>query len=54
MVVSKMVFKDGDTLKRLDNGKIQLQSEAGEVFYKEIEIKKLNSVPKQYKAYFNK
>ncbi len=53
MAVSKMVFKDGETLKRLDEGKIQLQSEAGEVFYKEIEIKELNSVPKQFKAYFN-
>jgi hypothetical protein len=34
-------------------GKIQLQSEGSEVFYKDIQIKKLNAMPKQYSAYFN-
>jgi hypothetical protein len=35
----------------LTKGKIQLQSEGGEVFYKDIQIKNLNAVPAQYAAY---
>jgi hypothetical protein len=54
MAISNLVYKDGDTLKPLIKGKIQLQSEAGEVFYKEIEVRKLNCLPKEYAVYFNK
>jgi hypothetical protein len=52
MALSKMVYKDGDTLTPLVKGRIQLQSEASEVFYKEIEIRKINNVPAEYKSYF--
>ena len=52
MAISKLVYKDGESVKPLVKGKIQLQSEAAEVFYKEIEIKKLNRVPAEYAAYF--
>lgn len=54
MAISKLVFKDGNTVKPLVKGKIQLQSEAAEVFYKDVEIKKLNRVPKEYETYFKK
>ena len=43
--------KDGKTLP-LDKGKIQLQSEAAEVFYKDIEIRELKSLPNEYAKYF--
>jgi len=36
----------------MEKGKIQLQSEAAEVFYKEIIIKKLNTLPKIYEQYY--
>jgi len=36
----------------MQKGKIQLQSEAAEVFYKDIHIKNLNSLPEIYKHYF--
>jgi len=36
----------------LTHGKIQLQSEAAEVFYKSIMIKPLAALPAQYAAYF--
>ncbi|MDN3641455.1 DUF1080 domain-containing protein [Lutimonas halocynthiae] len=36
----------------MQKGKIQLQSEAAEVFYKEITIKKLNILPKIYEQYY--
>ncbi|MDR1526693.1 MAG: DUF1080 domain-containing protein [Dysgonamonadaceae bacterium] len=36
----------------LIQGKIQLQSEAAEVFYKDIEIKQLDKMPEQYERFF--
>ena len=37
----------------MNKGKIQLQSEAAEVFYKNINIKKLEALPKQYQQYYD-
>jgi hypothetical protein len=37
----------------LTHGKIQLQSEAAEVFYKDILIKPLAAMPAEYAKYFN-
>lgn len=37
----------------LTSGKIQLQSEAAEVFFRNIEINTLTSLPKQYAGPFN-
>ena len=37
----------------LVKGKIQLQSEGSEVFYKDIQIQKLDVMPAQYSAYYN-
>lgn len=45
-------IKDGETLP-LDKGKIQIQSEAAEVFYKEIEIRELDEMPENFARYFN-
>ena len=45
------VYKDGKN-RPLTKGKIQLQSEASEVFYKEIEIKKIVSLPDAYAQYY--
>jgi len=36
----------------LTKGKIQIQSEAAEVYYKDIQLKELNELPKQYAQYF--
>jgi hypothetical protein len=53
MVLQNSRFlKDGKYLP-LTHGKIQLQSEAGEVFYKQIMIKNLSSLPSTYSKYFN-
>ena len=48
---SRYVEQDG-TRVPLTKGKIQLQSEASEVFFKDIKIKKLESMPDRYAAYF--
>jgi hypothetical protein len=45
--------ENGQTLP-LTKGKLQLQSEAAEVFYKEVKIKNLPELPKKYAAYFAK
>ncbi len=39
--------------KPLVKGKIQIQSEAAEVYYKDIMIKKIDAIPAEYQKYFN-
>lgn len=43
--------KDGQKVP-LTKGKIQVQSEAAETFYKDIQIKQLDAMPKAYEAYY--
>lgn len=43
--------KDGQKVP-LTKGKIQVQSEAAETFYKNIQIKQLDAMPKAYEAYY--
>ncbi len=45
-------IKDGETLP-LDKGKIQIQSEAAEVYYKDIEIRELETMPETFAQYYN-
>lgn len=42
----------GDTLVPLKGGKLQIQSEAAEVFYKDIMIRPIEAMPAQYERYF--
>lgn len=44
--------KDGNKIP-LEKGKIQLQSEAAEVFYKDIEIRELESLPAEYIQFYD-
>lgn len=45
-------FENGNALP-LIKGKIQIQSEAAEVYYKEIKIRELDTFPAEYGKYFN-
>lgn len=45
-------FEDGKAIP-LNKGKIQLQSEAAEVYYKDIRIRNLESISPEYSKYFN-
>ncbi len=47
---SKLVKSDG-TKSSLTKGVIQLQSEGAEVFYRNMEIRKISEVPEEYKSY---
>ncbi len=45
-------MEDGQTIP-LTKGKIQIQSEAAEVYYKDIAIRNIDSLPEAYGSYFN-
>jgi hypothetical protein len=48
MRLFKSSLLKGEKLTKLTKGKIQLQSEGAEVFYRNIEIRKLTEIPKQF------
>ncbi len=52
LAVSNSAFVANGQRQPLTHGKIQLQSEAAEVFYKSIMIKPLDAMPAQYATYF--
>ncbi len=51
MALSNSSYLDG-ILKPLTKGRIQLQSEAAEVFFKDIRIKPITKLPSEYVGYF--
>lgn len=48
MVLENSVQYDGDNASLLKKGKIQLQSEAAEVYYKNIKIKSIDKLPRSF------
>jgi hypothetical protein len=52
MVLQNSRYFDGEKFQPLVEGKIQLQSEAGEVFYKDIKIKPINKMPAEFEKLF--
>lgn len=52
MALSNNRYKAGNAIKPLTKGKIQLQSEAAEVYYKDIKIKSITGIPSEYASYF--
>lgn len=53
MVLQKSRYSQPDGVEvPLESGKIQLQSESAEVYYRDIRIKELKSMPKEYQALF--
>jgi len=52
MALSNNRYKVGNEVKSLTKGKIQLQSEAAEVYYKDIKIKQISGIPAEYASYF--
>ena len=42
----------GTRLVPMTGGKLQIQSEAAEVFYRDIEIRSIPAMPKEYEKYF--
>jgi hypothetical protein len=52
MVLANSRYWNGTAFVPLTKGKIQLQSEAAEVYYKDIQMKKLVELPVEYALYF--
>lgn len=52
MALSNSRYMLGNEAKPLVSGKIQIQSEAAEVYYKDIMIKEISSMPAEYGGYF--
>jgi hypothetical protein len=50
--LSNLSYQDGKESKPLTKGKLQLQSEAGEVYFKDIQIKSIDKMPEEYAAFF--
>jgi hypothetical protein len=52
MALAHSRYKDGTTSVPLRAGKLQIQSESAEVFYKDMEIRPISAMPAEYAAYF--
>ncbi|WP_222861312.1 3-keto-disaccharide hydrolase [Seonamhaeicola marinus] len=52
MVLKNSRYLKDNQILPLTKGKIQLQSEGAEVFFKDIKIKKLHRLPKSYEIYY--
>lgn len=52
MILKNSRYNDNGTPVPLTKGKIQLQSEAAEVFFKDIQIKYIKDLPEEYKGLF--
>jgi hypothetical protein len=52
MVLQNSRYMENGTAKPLTKGKIQLQSEAAEVYYKDVKIKSLTALSREYAAYY--
>ncbi len=53
MVLKNARYKDGDRWVPMTGGKLQIQSEAAEVFYRRIQVRDLPAMPAQYSRYFD-
>ncbi|MDR6967754.1 hypothetical protein J2X31_001766 [Flavobacterium arsenatis] len=54
MVLQNSRYIENGTSHPLSKGKIQLQSEGAEAFFKHVKIRKLSELPQEYKKYFGK
>jgi Domain of Unknown Function (DUF1080) len=52
MVLQHSRYSAGDHTVPLTRGQIQIQSEGGEVFYKDVQIQSIDAMPAEYAGYF--
>jgi hypothetical protein len=52
MALANARYRDGDKWVPMTGGTLQIQSEAAEVFYRNIEIRRIPAMPKEYRQYF--
>ena len=52
MALKNARYKNGEKTVPMTGGKLQIQSEAAEVFYRDIEIRPIASMPAKYARFF--
>jgi hypothetical protein len=52
MALKNARYKDGEQYVPMTGGKLQIQSEAAEVFYRDIEIRTIPAMPGEYQKFF--
>jgi hypothetical protein len=52
MALKDSRYRDGDHFVPMTGGKLQIQSEAAEVFYRDIQIRSIPAMPAEYARYF--
>jgi hypothetical protein len=52
MALKNARYRDGDKVVPMKGGKLQIQSEAAEVFYRDIEIRPIPAMPQEYQQFF--
>jgi hypothetical protein len=53
MALANARYRDGEKWIPMTGGKLQIQSEAAEVFYRDIEIRPISAMPQAYAEYFD-
>ena len=52
MALKNSRYQDGNKTVPMTGGKLQIQSEAAEVFYRDLEIRSIQSMPREFRQYF--
>ena len=52
MALKNARYREGDQVIPMTGGKLQIQSEAAEVFYRDLEIRPIAAMPEEYAGYF--
>lgn len=52
LAIQRSFYKEGETEVPMTQGKIQIQCEAAEVFYKDIKMLQITAMPEEYASYF--
>ena len=52
MALKNSRYQDGGKVVPMTVGKLQIQSEAAEVFYKDLEIRAIPAMPREFQQYF--
>ncbi|HTU66661.1 MAG TPA: DUF1080 domain-containing protein [Steroidobacteraceae bacterium] len=53
MALANARFEENGQYVPMTGGKLQIQSEAAEVFYRDLEIRNIEAMPKEYRKYFD-
>ncbi len=53
MALKNARYRDGERWVPMSSGKLQFQSEAAELFYRQFQVRPIAAIPKEYAKYFD-